>query len=80
MIFEIINNIIENILMSYFISSYLQMKEKKYIFIFSTVFMNTVLSTILTNLNIIGIEQTMLIQICIWLICIFFINNFLYRI
>lgn len=67
MIFEIINNIIENILMSYFISSYLQMKEKKYIFIFSTVFMNTVLSTILTNLNIIGIEQTMLIQICIWI-------------
>lgn len=43
------------------------MKEKKYIFIFSTVFMNTVLSTILTNLNIIGIEQTMLIQICIWI-------------
>lgn len=67
MLFEIINNIIENILMSYFISSYLQMKEKKYIFIFSTVFMNTVLSTILTNLNIIGIEQTMLIQICIWI-------------
>lgn len=28
MIFEIINNVIENILMSYFISSYLKMKEK----------------------------------------------------
>ena len=67
MIFEIINNVIENILMSYFISSYLKMKEKKYVFIFSTVLMNTILSTILTNLNIIGIEQTILIQICIWI-------------
>ena len=62
MVFELINNSIENILISFFISQYLKLDDNILNFILSTVVINTILSTILSYLNIIGITQTLLIQ------------------
>ena len=62
MLFELINNSIENILISFFISQYLKLDDKSCNYILNTVFINTILSTVLTYLSIIGIVQTLLIQ------------------
>ena len=48
MVFELINNSIENILISFFISQYLKLDDNILNFILSTVVINTILSTILS--------------------------------
>ena len=68
MLFEIINNAIENLLIGFFVIKYINLDKQKNKFIFNTVVINTILSTILTYKNIIGLTQTLLIQ-CV--ICFF---------
>lgn len=80
MLFEIINNFIENLLISYFISTYLKIDAKsKYSFIFICVPINTIISTVLSSLDIIGFLQTLIIQLIIWLFLYIFDKNFSYQ-
>lgn len=60
--FEIVNNVIENLVFAIFICSYIGIKEKRNIYIVTTVIINAIISTILTSMNIIGITQTFVIQ------------------
>lgn len=62
MVFEIINNFIENLFISYFVAEYLNLENNKSIFLIITVTINTLISTVLTDMNVIGIIQTLLIQ------------------
>lgn len=62
MIFEITNNFVENLLISFFIIEYINTKKYKLHFIITTVITNTFLSTLLSHLNVIGITQTLTIQ------------------
>ena len=62
MLFEIINDFFENFLLSYFITTYLKQENKKYIIIIATV-INTIISVMLSTLNVYGFTQTALIQI-----------------
>lgn len=66
--FEIINNFIENILISFFVAKYINLETNKEKFIISTVIINTLVSTLLSYYNIIGISQTLIIQ---FIICFF---------
>ena len=68
MLFEIINNAIENFLICIFITIYIDFVKQKSKFILSTVIVNTILSTVLTHYGIIGFSQTLIIQ-CV--ICYF---------
>lgn len=68
MLFEIINNAIENFLICIFIIIYIEFAKQKIKFILSTVVVNTILSTVLTQYDIIGFSQTLIIQ-CV--ICFF---------
>lgn len=79
MVFELINNSIENILISFFISQYLKLDDNILNFILSTVVINTILSTILSYLNIIGITQTLLIQTIIVLFLYKYHENFSFQ-
>lgn len=79
MVFELINNSIENILISFFISQYLKLDDNILNFILSTVVINTILSTILSYLNIIGITQTLLIQTVIVLFLYKYHENFSFQ-
>ncbi len=74
MIFEIANNLLENFLLSYFISSFIKMKHHRTQFIAISMIINTIISTIMTSYNLIGIEQTLSIQICIW-ICLYLLHD-----
>lgn len=65
MIFEIFNNFIENFLISYFIVRYIDFKNNSYKFLLFTITINTILSTVLTYYDVIGIGQTLLIQLII---------------
>ena len=68
MLFEIVNDLFENFLISYFISSYLKLEKKnKIFFLLITIPINTFISAFLSNFNIIGFSQTLLIQIVLWL-------------
>lgn len=67
MIFEIANNFVENLLISFFIIEYINAKKYKLHFIITTVITNTFLSTLLSHLNVIGITQTLTIQ---FILCI----------
>lgn len=60
--FEVCNNIVENLIIALFICFNLEMCSKKYQFILITVLLNTFISTILTSLSIIGLTQTLIIQ------------------
>ena len=65
MLFEIVNDLFENFLISYFISSYLKLEKKnKIFFLLITI---PIISAFLSNFNIIGFSQTLLIQIVLWL-------------
>lgn len=79
MLFEIINNTIENLLLSSFIAQYLKLDNKKYHFIFITVFINTIISTILTALYIIDFRQTLIIQLVLWLGLYIYNKNFSFQ-
>ena len=70
MVFEIFNDYIENFILSYFISTYIDMKKFKTVFIFLTSLLNTFISIVLTYIGLIGISQTLLVQILI----IFFLH------
>lgn len=72
MIFELLNNCVENLLISFFITQYLKMKDNRLSFILYTVIINTILSSFLSSINIIGITQTLFIQIVI----ILFLHKF----
>ena len=72
MIFELLNNCVENLLISFFITQYLEMKDNRLSFILYTVIINTILSSFLSSINIIGITQTLFIQIVI----ILFLHKF----
>lgn len=75
MIFEIINDLFENFLISYFISTYLKLeKRNKLYFLSITIPINTFISAFLSSFNIIGFSQTLLIQIVLWL-CLFTFNK-----
>lgn len=74
MIFEICNNFIENIFISTFIAKYINLKENKISFILITTLLNTIISTILTSLGIIGFIQTLSIQLTL-LICLYKLNK-----
>ncbi len=65
MIFEIFNNFIENFLISYFIVKYIDFKNNSDKFLLFTITINTILSTVLTYYDVIGIGQTLLIQLII---------------
>lgn len=75
MLFEIINDFFENFLLSYFITTYLKQENKKYIIIIATV-INTIISVILSTLNVYGFTQTALIQIVLWCSLYFFNKKF----
>lgn len=66
-LFEILNNCIENLLLSSFVAEYINIRNGKNIFIICTVSINTILSTIYTNFNIIGMLQTFSIQLILYL-------------
>lgn len=70
MIFEIINNTVENLLIAIFIIKYINLQKNKLQFMLVSVIINTIISTILTYFNIIGIAQTLLIQITI-ILCLY---------
>lgn len=74
MIFEIANNLLENFLLSYFISSFVKMKHHRTQFVAISMIINTIISTIMTSYNLIGIEQTLSIQIWIW-ICLYLLHD-----
>ncbi len=75
MVFEIINDLFENFLVSYFISTYLELEKKnKLCFLLITIPINTGISAFLSSFNIIGFSQTLLIQVVIWL-CLFTFNK-----
>ena len=75
MIFEIINDLFEKFLISYFISTYLKLeKRNKLYFLSITIPINTFISAFLSSFNIIGFSQTLLIQIVLWL-CLFTFNK-----
>ena len=75
MLFEIINDFIENFLLSYFVTTYLKQENKKYIIIITAI-INTIISVILSTLNVYGFTQTALIQIVLWCNLYFFHKNF----
>jgi len=79
MTFEIINNFVENMLISFFIAKYINLKNKKKKFIIITVIINTILSTILSYINVVGITQTMLIQCVLCFFLYKYNNNFSFQ-
>ena len=79
MIFEIINNLLENFLLSYFISSFIKMKHNKKNFIIITMIINMIISTIMTSYYLVGIEQTLVIQLCIWICLYLFHDDFSFQ-
>lgn len=60
--FEICNNIIENLIIAIFICSYLKIDFKKRHLLLVTVLLNAFISMKLTEFNIIGLSQTLIIQ------------------
>ena len=79
MIFEIVNNLLENFLLSYFISSFIKMKNNKKKFIIITMIINMIISTIMTSYYLVGIEQTLVIQLCIWICLYLFHDDFSFQ-
>lgn len=79
MIFEIVNNLLENFLLSYFISSFIKMKYNKKKFIIITMIINMIISTIMTSYYLVGIEQTLVIQLCIWICLYLFHDDFSFQ-
>lgn len=79
MIFEIVNNLLENFLLSYFISSFIKMKNNKKKFIIITMIINMIISTIMTSYYLVGIEQTLVIQLRIWICLYLFHDDFSFQ-
>ena len=79
MIFEIVNNLLENFLLSYFISSFIKMKHNKKKFIIITMIINMIISTIMTSYYLVGIEQNLVIQLCIWICLYLFHDDFSFQ-
>lgn len=79
MIFEIVNNLLENFLLSYFISSFIKMKNTKMKFIIITMIINMIISTIMTSYYLVGISQTLVIQLCIWICLYLFHDDFSFQ-
>ena len=79
MIFEIVNNLLENFLLSYFISSFIKMKNNKKKFIIITMIINMIISTIMTSYYLVGISQTLVIQLCIWICLYLFHDDFSFQ-
>lgn len=79
MIFEIVNNLLENFLLSYFISSFIKMKNNKKKFIIITMIINMIISTIMTSYYLVGIEQTLVIQLYIWICLYLFHDDFSFQ-
>ena len=65
----------ENFLLSYFITTYLKQENKKYIINIATV-INTIISVMLSTLNVYGFTQTALNQIVLWCSLYFFNKKF----
>lgn len=76
MIFEICNNIVENLLMSSFIAQYIHLRDNNVKFIFITTLLNALISTVLTQLQIVGFTQTLAIQVILWIGLYVFHKNF----
>lgn len=74
--FEITNNLIENLLLSSFIAHYIDLKESKNKFIILTSLINCMISTVLTYYNIIGVFQTAMIQIVLWFFLYKYVDHF----